>query len=558
MLRSDTAGRPAASILGRAGAITALVIGLVITLSQGAIASGPQPMTLGVQTHFSQGWPLSLMDKVAASGAPAIRDGMPWASIETAPGVYRFPGRLDAYLAAAKARRIRVILTIQPTNRLYDAGQFVRSPEGRKAFANFVVAVLDHYGDTASSVEVANEINTKAGMPGVPMQDRPQVYAHLLTDVYPTIKAKHPGVAILGASTNVIGTGFLDGVFKAGGLAGMDGVVVHPYRSHAEGVDGELAHLDGEMAKYGAVRPIYATEFGSEVSDARRSAPLLIKMVAEMAATRVTLASWYALQDEPFFRNMGLYAADGGPKPAQGAFRMMEAVLAKGGGVVRVDAGDDNTFVYRFGADQYVMWGDGRPIRFEGSPRVRDSFGAVIPTPTRLSDDPIVVDGQFTFKLGPNPVLADSLYGYGGRDWRYFAKTSDGVLHPLERVDWEWTSYMGGKWYKPLRINADALAPAGDGAHPIQAVERFTATHDGRAVIQGAFSLGGSGDGVDLHVLHNGREIYGSVVTKHLDLPGLTVDLHKGDTLDFSVGPNKAPGGDSTSLRIRILASSPG
>jgi hypothetical protein len=554
MPRSILAKKKPAAAEGRARSPRALLIALVLCIVQGLAAAPSLAMTLGVQTHFAHGWPLALMDKVVASGAPVIRDGMPWGGVEKSPGVYQFPANLDAYVAAAKARKIGVILAITPGNGLYDGGQFVHSPEAQKAFTDYVNAVLNRYGDTIVAVEIGNEINTKSGMSGIAMADRPATYASLLAVLYPAVKAQHPKTAILGGSTNVIGTGFLEEIFKAGALANMDAVVVHPYRSHAEGVDKELEHLDAVMARYRPVRPIYATEFGSEFADPTLSAPHMIKEAAEMSAVHVKLASWYALEDEAAFKNMGLYTADGAPKPALGAFRLIETALSAYGDAVRVDTGDDRTFVYRYGANHYVMWGQGRPITFSGSPNVRSASGEAIPTPGALTDDPIVIDGQFDFKLGANPVLADSLYEFRGPNWSYFAKSPNGTLHPLTLVDWEWTSYMGGKYYKPLRVNADSLAPRGDASHPVQAVERFTPDHDGPALIEGHFSLHGAGDGVDLHILHNGSEIYTAIVTKALDLKDLPVDLHKGDTLDFSVGPNQTAGGDGTALRIRLLS----
>ena len=56
---------------------------------------------------------------------------------------------------------------------------------------------------------------------------------------------------------------------------------------------------------------------------------------------------------------------------------------------------------------------------------------------------------------------------FGEGDWQYFAKGSTGTMNPLELIDWDWTSYYGTKYTKPLRVNADSIAPAGDGAKPV-------------------------------------------------------------------------------------------
>ncbi len=510
-------------------------------------------MALAVQTHFSQGWPLSWMDGVKDAGAAAIRDGAPWASVERAPGEYQFPAALDAYMAKARNQGLRVVVAVIPSNPLYDAGQTVRSAHAVRAFAQYLNALLDRYGGTIIGVEVGNEINTKGGMTGLPYGERAQAYAQLLSQVYPAVKVRRPDVAILGGSTNVIGVGFLEDIFSAGGLAFMDGVVIHPYRQHPEGVDDELAHLEAVMAKHGAVRPIYATEFGREFDDPAMAAPHMVKMVALMGAAHVRWSSWYVLRDEPFFRNMGLLTADGSPKAAFRAFRMIESVLVPRGDPVRIDAGDAGTFIYRYGEKAYVMWGGDRPVAFSGKPLIRDAEGRTIAAPTKLADQPIVVTGDFAFKLGASPAVADSLYEFGKAPWSYFAQTPDGALHPLGLIDWEWTSYYGGRGFKPLRINADSLAPAGDGAHPLQAVERYTSSSTGPVVIEASYSLAGRGDGVSVHILHNGRAILSDMVDRKLEVKGLRVDLNAGDRLDFVVGPNRRAGGDSTSLRVRLL-----
>jgi len=519
----------------------------------GARASGDDHMTLAVQTHFSQGWPLSWLAKAQALGAPAIRDGLPWASVERSPGVYQFPPALDAYMHAAQAHGMRVVITVVPANPLYDAGKTVQAPQSVRAFELFLSAVADRYGQTLQGIEVGNEINTGGGLTGPAATDRAAAYAKLLAGVYPDFKSKHPNVLILGGSTNVIGVGLLEAVFKAGGLADMDAVVVHPYRAHAEGVDLELARLQAAMSRYGQPKPIYATEFGEEFDDPARSAPLLLKMVAMLGASHVAWSSWYVLHDEPFFRNMGLLDPDGGVKPASRAFTLAQQALIPLGDPVRVNTGDPDAYVYRYRADTYVMWGAPQALSFSGKPRARNAEGVEIAPPKALSDDPVVVDGASDVKFGDDPVVADSLYGYGAAPWSYFARTADGAYHPLSPVDWEWTSYFGGRFYKPLRINADSLAAGGSQANPIEAVERFTADRAETVNAVGDFSVSAKGPGIEVHIYHNGAQIFSQVVTSEFHLPAMKVTLGQGDTLDFGVAPRTTSSGTSTNLHIRLL-----
>jgi hypothetical protein len=519
----------------------------------GAGADGRHAMTLAVQTHFSQGWPLSWLPKARALGATAIRDGLPWGSVEAHPGVYTFPPALDAYMHAAAAAGMRVVVTIAPTNPLYDQGKTVQTPEGVAALASFLDAVATRYGQTLQGIEVGNEINTHGGLSGPAAADRAAGYARILAGVYPHFKSKHPDILILGGSTNVIGVGLLDAIFRAGGLANMDAAVVHPYRAHAEGIDLELDRLQAAMTRSGGVKPIYATEFGEEFDDPSESAPLLIKMVAMMGASHVAWSSWYVLHDEPYFRNMGLLDPSGQQKPAARAFSLAQHDLIPVGDPVRVDTGDSGAFVYRYGNGAYVMWGLPQAVSFQGQPRVRNAVGDVVAAPKTLSDDPVIVDGPIQLHFGDDQVVADSLYEYGRAPWSYFARAADGALHPLSLVDWEWTSYFGCRTCKPLRINADSLAPGGDQASPIAAVERFTAKSDETVEAVGQLSVSTKGPGVLFSLAHNGSGIFATPITGAYTLQPVRVSLRAGDTLDVIVAPRTTSSGASTQIHVRLL-----
>jgi hypothetical protein len=273
----------------------------------------------------------------------------------------------------------------------------------------------------------------------------------------------------------------------------------------------------------------------------------------------VARAYWYLLKDEPQFRNQGLFETNGTPKPASQALKFAESALIPLGDPLRVDAGDTKTFIYRYGINTYVMWGAARPISFSGSALFQNPRGQPIDPPTSLSDEPFVVDGDISYQLGDSHVVADSFLEYGTTGpWTYFAKTPDGKLIPLHLVDWNWTSYMGDPCCKPLRINADTLAPAGDRTHPVQAVERYTAPKSESVEVAATWTLGAQGaGGVNLHLQHNGEEILSHAFVGQYRLSGLKLSLKEGDTLDFAIGPNTTVSGDSTEVRIQLLASVP-
>jgi hypothetical protein len=515
----------------------------------------PRPhMTLGVVTHFSQGWKFSWIARAADAGATAIRDEEPWNAIEWSKGEYGYSSQLGAYPQFLPNHGMKMLLVFMPYNSLYDGGNTVQTTEGQLAFARFIVAQLDEFPEQVSAIEIGNEINGEGGMPGISPEKKAQVYTSILRTVYQMVKERHSNVAVLGGSTNAIATGFLEQLFQVGALSFMDGVVVHPYRDTAEHVDDELLHLTDVMKKYGNAKPIYVTEFGSEFDNSNDVPPFMLKMVTLMASAGVNSAYWYALSDEKWFRNMGLFEWTGAPKPASDTFSLIQDKLLAGGNPVRVHSDIPRTFIFRYGANSYVMWGADRKVVFTGHPVFHDSQGKTIAMPNRLSDVPFIVSGDFQYQLEDSVILADSMLDYGENGpWRYFARTSDGTLHPLKLIDWEWTSYIGDLNFRPLEISSNGVIPGGVEGNTITAVERITLNESGTIAINGSWNVNPkSQDGIDLHIYRNGTEVFGRIVTGAFELPTLRLDVQAGDHLDFAVGPNRDSAGDSARTRIQI------
>ena len=66
-----------------------------------ADVSQMSPMVLGVQTHFSQGWPASALALAQQVSAPMLRDALPWAAVEKVRGSYNLNSPAAQTLAAA-------------------------------------------------------------------------------------------------------------------------------------------------------------------------------------------------------------------------------------------------------------------------------------------------------------------------------------------------------------------------------------------------------------------------------------------------------------------------
>lgn len=519
--------------------------------------AGVPPLALGTQTHFSHGWRLPWMDRARSLGASRLRDGLGWAAIETRPGVYDFdPYHVD-FLEKARRDGIGLLLCIDPRHPAYDDGHTAFSETARTAFAAYLDALLDRYGDVVKAIEVGNEINSQDGMSGDAGGRRAQAHVALLTTIHRQVKPSHPDVAILGGSTNVIGTGFLEHIFAAGGLEVMDGVAVHPYRDQAEHVDVELAHLTRAMSRHGRIVPIHATEFGSEVDRPEEASPLMLKMVAMLGASGVEQAFWYALSDEAAFRNMGLFTQRQALKPAGETFRFIQQQLLKGGRPRRVTS-DDLSHVYRFGSAGSVIWGVDRPIRLHGDARAFDARGRPLPAPARLTEAPVVLLGDIRIDLGPCDIVADSFHQFATAPWSYFAQTPNGVLHPLDWVHWDWTSYIGDRVFQPLQFNPRSLAPAGTGRDPVVAVLRYTAPVAGRFALQARLSHAGErGDGVTATLSADHVVLETAVVSGEDFAVDRTITLEAGQTVDLAVGPNVTFGGDSVRYHVVLRRIAP-
>lgn len=524
-------------------------------LGAGAAASARpgNGFEFGVQTHFSQGWNPALLDLASQIGTRAIRDTVSWAAVERVRGKYEFTGAAVTTLDRFCAQGGKLTLTIVPKNPLYDGGVSVYSANGQTAYANYLVALAGRFGPCLQALEIGNEVNGARTLDYPAGYDRAATYVSTLRTLYPRVKAAAPGVAVLGGSTNTIGTGFLETLFAAGMLDSIDAIAVHPYRNTAESIDIEVAHLNEVMARYGKPKPIWATEYSFGISNQRDQAAALIKSVVMLYSAGITHANWYALIEQKAFPDMGLFIGQAG-KTSANAFRTVQTRLLPYGAPVRVDTQGRPVDLFRIGADRWVVWGDDTVIDFGSGATVRDVLGNPIGNGGRVvaTAEPVIVEGATHYGFEDGTVVADSLYQFGAANWSYFRRAKTGLETALGWFDNDFTSHFGDRWSKPLRINNDSAATAGDAANPTRAVLRYTAPRTMRVDVGVCLSKTVSGDGVDYLVEKNGSRITAGVVTDKAILSGMKVDLAPNDRLDVSFGPNKVAGGDALNYRIVI------
>ena len=518
------------------------------------------PFTIGVQTHFQQGWPLSLMPKVGVAGATAFRDGVRWSIVEHARGQYRFDSILP-YMSAASQFGFEPLLVFHGVHPLHDDKQTPFTEEGRLAFANFVNATISAFPDQIRKIEVGNEINAPNFMVG-PFEDDPTGnYAALIKVVAQVVRRDHPQVEIMCTGAHSVALAYFRKLFEAGALADCDAISLHPYRPVPEGVDRELEQLKAMMRDFGGEKPIYATEFGSWFEDPEDAPDFLVKIATLMAASNVKGAYWYALYDQPWWPNMGLFDKDSREKPAFGTFRFIsENLLPLGRPVALGDDGADR--IYAFGPDRrgVVVWGAPGRLVVDGAAVYFDAWGNSIAKPEMVGDSPIIILGlDLAVSIDRDVPAYDSLLQFGAAPWSYLAAADTGPETELTLQESNWAPYLGNRFLNPLSVS-DVLinGTVFDGA-PMYLVERFTAPASGRYEVSGIWTREGEdGDGADIRVTTSGATLaQGIADAAEFRMGPQIVSLGEGQTLDFSVGPNAEPGGDLLRRRITIRGPLP-
>lgn len=535
------------------------LVGLV--LAQGlspAIAHETEPFHLGVQTHFVQGWRLEFMELLPELGAISLRDELSWRSIEATPGHYDFSGSRAEYLRRAVEMGLDPLLLFTDTNPLYDGGQTPWSDTGLSAFAAYVAATLDAFAPGLQRIEIGNEFNSGDFVSGPFTENRPRHFAAMLRAASKAVRDRHPETQILCTGTHSVAVGFFRSLFENGILHYCDAISLHLYRDRPELIELELGRLRTLMAEFGPVLPVYVTEFGQWFDDPDEAPDFMLQMVAQMGAAGVAGAWWYALLDQPWWSNMGLYLPDTREAmPAADTFRLLQDRLLPLGRPRRIGASPEDQ-IYAFGQPvaAVVAWGAPARLTIDGATAYLDSRGNPVPPVAELGAAPFVVLGDsLSVHVERDRPVVDLRYRFGQPPWSYHALRPDGSLSALQFIDWEWASFLGDPWLRPLQVSQDWISGVmfDNGAH--RAIERFTAPESGTYRIEARWFSPGpqQGDGADILVLHNGAVLAEGLVTaQDFTFGAREITLAAGDRIDFSVGPNRQHGGDAVRREILI------
>jgi len=316
-------------------------------------------------------------------GLNSVRSVLLWQYIERQKGQHAVDSRLsamDSYLLQARSKGIEPLLFLGYGNPLYDGGGFPKSAEAQDAFVRYASFLANRYKGAVKYYELWNEYDIWVARPGNPRGDA-ESYTSLLKKIYPALKAVDPGIVVLAGATSGVDLGFVVGMLKAGALASMDAVSVHPYvyPSSPEKALPLIDKLQTEVRRYSSGRdiPVYATEIGwmnvkgPKGSDEELVANYLARVFLLFPTRAFMKGVWWfdRIDDGPDpdqgAHHMGLYRHDHSEKPAISALQQIARML-DGYKPVSVQQQGRQIWVAKFSSTQgflFAVWSETRDVQ---------------------------------------------------------------------------------------------------------------------------------------------------------------------------------------------------
>jgi hypothetical protein len=525
-------------------------------------------MSLGAASNFSQGWNARTYDTALRLPVSRLRDSIRWADVETVKGRYDFGKPSTSYPSKLSTAQIRLTLTLNWGNPLYDDGKTPYSPEGLVAFGKFAAEVAKRFA-AVDTLEVGNEVNgnnfvsgpVKAAAP----EERRRYHLAMVQAAAAGVHAVRPDVNVIGGSTHSLPAGYLWPLLTTPGVNALQGLAVHPYTTPIDQLRGQLAVLRRDE-KFRRL-PLHVTEIGSR--EPAKAADDLLRSYAMLASLGTTEMDWYPLNQ----RGDGLVpliAGDGSVTAAGAAFRFIQQHLSDH--AAKDISPDPFTFVVAFGDRIQVMWGAHRTVSID--PAVVDAYDAtgshLTGTLALGEDTALVLIGKRPISsgngvsLGCTPLIADSFYQFtyppsrvtegfenfirvAGHDQLF--ETMPGQQSPGSL----WTPYLGHHAFPGLRLTARTMLPAfraSEGA----IVHRYVASRSRNLRLLARFDPGGQGKVGGIVTLYQGDEALAS----HLIDGPVTIDrtlaLRKGDAVTLVTSTQESSRGTTIRYRIQLLA----
>jgi hypothetical protein len=278
----------------------------------GMVAAGAESVRTAVFWHRLQ--PYGTAAEVPPADAPRFRD---------AAGIPTDFSALDATIAAAAARRLRVLLVVQgkPGWAARTPGDPASPPARPATFAAFLRTLVARYGPQGSlwverpdlprtpirAWQIWNEPNLTRYWSAQPFA---KPYVRLLRAAHAAVADADPGATVVVAGLPNESWTALRRIYAAGGRGHFDAVALHPYTGRPRDVLRLVRRARRVMARYGDARvPVWLTELswpaargkvpdpaGFEVTEAGQAARLataLRLLAGARERLRIGAVFWY-------------------------------------------------------------------------------------------------------------------------------------------------------------------------------------------------------------------------------------------------------------------------
>lgn len=319
------------------------------------------PLGVGVSFHFT-GNPSDIM-MMKKAGIKIARTDLLWSKIEKNKGQYQYDGYDELTNGLIKSD-IKPYYILNYSNRLYEKNFSIVTPEGQKAFINYVEDVTSRYKDKGVIWEIWNEPNILKYW-----DTRPNYkdYALLVEKSSKVIKKNDPSGTVVApalAGLNEESLSWLEEVIKRGLLKDIDAISVHPYRaSSPETVIHDYSQLRKLLKKYNYSQlPVIAGEWGYPSNaqwyniklSRKQQAQYLVRTYLVNELQGIPISIWYDWKNdgenllEPE-HNYGIREYDvSNSKEAYTALRTMTKTLSGYVFTKRVNVGSSNDYVLEF------------------------------------------------------------------------------------------------------------------------------------------------------------------------------------------------------------------
>jgi catechol 2,3-dioxygenase-like lactoylglutathione lyase family enzyme len=331
----------------------ALVKSLAVSLNpyiQSASAaragSGDLATRLAVNIHFPTNPDYVVddraLDAARSGGFSWVRHDLPWAAVETTPGIYDFTP-WDTLVAHLQARAMRALFIVDQGNTLYTGGWQIppTTASAIQAFGAYVEAAARHYAGQPVQFEIWNESNLANFWP--PAADANQ-YAALAQEAITRIHQGSSSAKVSTAGLSGFDFPFLRSILGTGCANSADAIGIHPYGvPRPELVSDNVLLMRALVSQMlPANPPIWDTEWGyssaafgnGRSSEARaRQAIMAFRELLSAWAAGFPLVVYYDIRDDgsdpnDWEHNFGLLANDYSEKPAMQAVRTMSTAAS--------------------------------------------------------------------------------------------------------------------------------------------------------------------------------------------------------------------------------------